>query len=565
MCLLVQWLCGHVIVHCGSWIKQVDGQDLTLSKMRTQSAVFLLLALWVISADAWFWSWTGTTTLAPTVDNEGSGSPVGSGELPSENIATVGQEIIDEAHRIQKLVQTWDETTEAPQLTTAAGSQTGSAPEKETAGISSNFNEPGNGTSSQKGISSEATDFLKFAGNESRPESRLVSDTEGGNRSASGPGNRSVSGFETGPETSWGSGPEIETVRRSKQGEFVHTDNRTLDHRDSEVSRASGVKLNPQKTTWVAGNKIVEGHNLVSKIKLETSSTWNANNSNLSSYHLENFNQGKPITAEVNDSVDTNQFTQKMQPGEITKLPAGESTAKPLLNQVSQTTPTLFTRQALSPTQTATSTSNVSFSPLQTTSRKTTSENSSAQPQVLSQVSAAKHRVVTSQMDHNAIVTQNSLPIPATLSRQTALRWWEPVESQKLAKSPVSAEIPQCLLLETSLPFCSSMVGQHFVVPNYLNQSTAEEVHALLNDWAWLLSSQCHHSLEWFFCLLLVPKCGPVVLLPCRSFCEVLKDSCWTLLDEGHLPVECHTLPEEEEEEEDGYQCLSVSNQKGNH
>lgn len=558
----------------------MDGQDLTLSKMRTQSAVFLLLALRVISADAWFWSWTGTTTLAPTVDNEGSGSPVGSGELPSENIATVGQEIIDEAHRIQKLVQTWDETTEAPQLTTTAGSQTGPAPEKETAGISSNFNEPGNGASSQKGISSEATDFLKFAGSESRLgpglESRLVSDTEGGIRSASGPGNSSVSGFETGPETSWGSGPEIETVRRSKQGEFVHTDNRKLDHRDSEVSTANGVKLNPQKTTWVAGNKTDEGHNLVSvkmeqnidlspqnggqNIKLETSSTWN--NSSLSSYPLENFNQGKPNpTAEVNDSVDTSRLTQKMQPGEITKLPAGESSAKPLLNQVSQTTPTLFTRQTLSPTQTAISTSNVSLSPLETTSRKASSENSSAQPQVLSQVSAAKHRVITGQMDHNENATQKSLPLPATLSRQTALRWWEPVKShEKLAKKP---ESPQCLLLETSLPFCSSMVGQRFVVPNYLNQSTVEEVHALLNDWAWLLRSQCHHSLEWFFCLLLVPKCGPVAMLPCRSFCEVLKDSCWTLLDEGHLPVECHALPEEEEE--DGYQCLSVSNQKGNH
>lgn len=562
----------------------MDGQDLTLSKMRTQSAVFLLLALWVISADAWFWSWTGTTTLAPTVDNEGSGSPVGSGELPSENIATVGQEIIDEAHRIQKLVQTWDETTEAPQLTTTAGSQPGPAPEMETAEISSNFNEPGKGTSSQKGISSEATDFLKFAENESRLgpglEFRLVSDTEGGNRSVSGPGNSSVSGFETGPETSWGSGPEMEIVRRSKQGEFVHTDNRKLDHRDSEVSTANGVKLNPQKTTWVAGNKTDEGHKLVSakseqnidlspqnggqNIKLETSSMWNTNNSNLSSYPLENFNQGKPNpTAEVNDSVDTNRLTQKMQTGEITKLPAGESTAKPLLYQVSHTTPALFTRQALSPTQTAISTSHVSFSPLQTTSRKATSENSSAQPQVLSQVSAAKHRVITSQMDHNENATQKSLPLPA--SRQAALRWWEPVKShEKLAKPPVSAESPQCLLLETSLPFCSFVVGQRFVVPNYLNHSTVEEVHALLNDWAWLLRSQCHHSLEWFFCLLLVPKCGPVALLPCRSFCEVLKDSCWTLLDEGHLPVECHALPEEEEEE-DGYQCLSVSNQKGNH
>ncbi|TKS67622.1 Collagen alpha-1(XVIII) chain [Collichthys lucidus] len=74
------------------------------------------------------------------------------------------------------------------------------------------------------------------------------------------------------------------------------------------------------------------------------------------------------------------------------------------------------------------------------------------------------------------------------------------------------------------------MVGEQFVVPNYLNQSTVEEV-----------------------------QCGSPVSLPCRSFCEVLRDSCWTLLDEGRLPVECHTLPDEED---DGYQCLSVRNRK---
>uniref|UniRef100_A0A8D3CMZ1 Collagen alpha-1(XVIII) chain n=1 Tax=Scophthalmus maximus TaxID=52904 RepID=A0A8D3CMZ1_SCOMX len=126
----------------------------------------------------------------------------------------------------------------------------------------------------------------------------------------------------------------------------------------------------------------------------------------------------------------------------------------------------------------------------------------------------------------------------------------------ELAKS---AESRQCLLIDTALPFCSFMVGERFLMPNYLNQSSVEEVQALMNKWAWLLNSHCHHSLEWFFCLLLVPKCGSPGALPCRSFCEVLQDSCWALLDEGHLPVECHTLPEDED---DGYQCLSVSNQK---
>uniref|UniRef100_A0A3Q3KRJ9 FZ domain-containing protein n=1 Tax=Monopterus albus TaxID=43700 RepID=A0A3Q3KRJ9_MONAL len=134
-----------------------------------------------------------------------------------------------------------------------------------------------------------------------------------------------------------------------------------------------------------------------------------------------------------------------------------------------------------------------------------------------------------------------------------------PAESHtEAAKLALVVESPQCLLLDTALPFCSFMVGERFVLPNYLSQSSVEEVQALLNEWAWLLRSHCHHSLEWFFCLLLVPKCGsqgPLPVLPCRSFCEVLRDSCWMLLDEGRLPVECHTLPDEED---DGYRCLSV-------
>ncbi|KAE8299624.1 Collagen alpha-1(XVIII) chain Endostatin Non-collagenous domain 1 [Larimichthys crocea] len=110
--------------------------------MRTQFGVLFLLALWVAYSDAWFWSWTGTTTLPPTVENEGSGSPAGSGEPPSEDIARVGAEIIDEGHGIQKVVQTRDETTQAPQLTTTTQPKNERVSEKAPAGISSRIHKP---------------------------------------------------------------------------------------------------------------------------------------------------------------------------------------------------------------------------------------------------------------------------------------------------------------------------------------------------------------------------------------------------------------------------------------
>lgn len=136
------------------------------------------------------------------------------------------------------------------------------------------------------------------------------------------------------------------------------------------------------------------------------------------------------------------------------------------------------------------------------------------------------------------------------------------IESEFLVASmPTVTESPRCLPVDSKLPFCTRLGLESFRVPNFLNQSSVEEVQVVLTQWAWLLQSNCHHSLEWFFCLLLTPRCGPPGLLPCRSFCEVLRDSCWTFLDEGRLPVECHSLPEDKH---DGYRCLSVSNQKGN-
>lgn len=99
-----------------------------------------------------------------------------------------------------------------------------------------------------------------------------------------------------------------------------------------------------------------------------------------------------------------------------------------------------------------------------------------------------------------------------------------------------------------------------FTLPNLLNHTSVEEVGAVLQQWAWLTRAGCHHSVEWFLCLLLAPRCpAPSVPqhLPCRSFCHVLQDSCWASLESGRLPVECHLLPEQAP-------CVSVSNWKGN-
>lgn len=123
-----------------------------------------------------------------------------------------------------------------------------------------------------------------------------------------------------------------------------------------------------------------------------------------------------------------------------------------------------------------------------------------------------------------------------------------------------------CIPRGSDWPFCLSLSEVTFSVPNFFNHTQAEDVVAVLNEWGWLLRSGCHHGLEWFFCLLLAPRCHQtsekpgVALLPCRTFCEVLLDSCWTVLQERGLPVACHTLPEGPEPSQS---CVIVSNPKG--
>lgn len=548
--------------------------------MRTQFGVLFLLALWVAYSDAWFWSWTGTTTLPPTVENEGSGSPAGSGEPPSEDIARVGAEIIDEGHGIQKVVQTRDETTQAPQLTTTTQPKNERVSEKAPAGISSRIHKPGNGTSSLKGMGSGGSDHLRFTENVSGLGPGLGSELTSDTGSSLWPG----SGFRSQPETNLRSGFETQGFSEEKQdGEVMPTDYKWLDSEGSAVSQSNEVKLKIQKSQKITHNGKDEDHNLSTKsdysvkvpsktrVHRHSNVSWNANDFNLTKYTHENSTPGDLQTLIVgNNFVDTTQVTKDNKLLEVTQLLDSESIAKhkALPNQVLQTIQISLTRQALSTAQMPTNTPKL-ITQLQTTSKKpdTTSRHIATQPQVPSQAPVASQKGTTRQIGHISDATKASIsekePSQATLISQTTVVWWASAKSHtEVAKSPLAVESPQCLKIDTALPFCSSMVGEQFVVPNYLNQSTVEEVQVLLNNWEWLLRSRCHHSLEWFFCLLLVPKCGSLVALPCRSFCEVLRDSCWTLLDEGRLPVECHTLPDEED---DGYQCLSVRNQKGNH
>lgn len=509
------------------------------TKMKIQSQVYILVALGVVSTDAWFWSWTGTTTLAPTpaVEPEGSGSPAGSGDPPSESFAKLGTEIIDERHGFQNVVHTWNETTVAPVLTTTIQIQNENG--SKAAGKSSPI-KPGNGTTLFKGIGSRTTNVSKL---KLEFEPGMASD----NKSHLWSRLRSESGFGSRSETSWESGIEtvVSSMKKQQKG-LVSDDSRGSDNRSSVMSQEGEIKSQSNhRVTHTDNNsssteRDTTSNNTLENGKPNTTSTWKTVSFNLT-FLQENSSRGDALLAiKSNNSREPTRIIQSNQAVDISQIAGGELATKQEVSHNKILQSSLVVGQMLYTNKTLPSTPKTIISHLQT-AHKTNDVSSVARvySPTLGQPSATTQRETPSPDDH--------IQTPAKTLNQTAER-------------SEQGESPKCLLLDTALPFCS-MTGERFLVPNYLNHTNVTEVQVLLHDWAWLLKSHCHHSLEWFFCLLLVPKCGSVVpLLPCRSVCEVLKDSCWTLLDEGRLPVECHALPDEED---DGYQCLSVSNQKG--
>lgn len=120
----------------------------------------------------------------------------------------------------------------------------------------------------------------------------------------------------------------------------------------------------------------------------------------------------------------------------------------------------------------------------------------------------------------------------------------------------------RCLPLTSALPVCSHLGVERSWLPNYLHHRDIEELWVAAQAWGRLMQTHCHPFLAWFFCLLLLPPCGPGPLLslpPCRQFCEAVEDSCWSHLDGGPLPVACATL----RAQEDGL-CVFIGPAAGN-
>lgn len=168
--------------------------------------------------------------------------------------------------------------------------------------------------------------------------------------------------------------------------------------------------------------------------------------------------------------------------------------------------------------------------------------------------------------DVESVMVSGDKVLPSNLSVTTGGVFEISRTFEGVLDSRIAASDPPCLSVPSDWSICSGKRPTFFTLPNFFNHTSVEEVGAVLQEWAWLTRKGCHPSAEWFLCLLLAPRCpspAAPLHLPCRSFCQVLQDSCWASLENGRLPVECHLLPEGAQQH-GRPACVSVSNWKGN-
>ncbi|XP_073433617.1 uncharacterized protein [Dendrobates tinctorius] len=162
------------------------------------------------------------------------------------------------------------------------------------------------------------------------------------------------------------------------------------------------------------------------------------------------------------------------------------------------------------------------------------------------QIHTPNTHVVYSEGHHNVNSSDHDLLTSTKASTSTAFR--NNITETAFHSPNLTPSDAHCLPVPDNLPLCRQLGIKTFMLPNYLNHTSVLEIQAALHDWEGLLKSHCHHYLERFFCLLLLPRCNPPSSLvsppvPCRGFCKVLQDACWDLLQGAHLPLSCDSLP----------------------
>ncbi|CAI9600610.1 unnamed protein product [Staurois parvus] len=105
----------------------------------------------------------------------------------------------------------------------------------------------------------------------------------------------------------------------------------------------------------------------------------------------------------------------------------------------------------------------------------------------------------------------------------------------------------QCVDIPQDLSLCHNVGYKKMRLPNLLDHETMPEVKQQASSWVPLLAKRCHRDTQLFLCSLFAPICLERPIYPCRSLCEVVRDSCAPVMESYGFPwpemLNCNKFP----------------------
>ncbi|XP_064320006.1 secreted frizzled-related protein 5 isoform X2 [Phalacrocorax carbo] len=125
---------------------------------------------------------------------------------------------------------------------------------------------------------------------------------------------------------------------------------------------------------------------------------------------------------------------------------------------------------------------------------------------------------------------------------------WQP---ESLSHGRFYGREPQCLDIPPDMQLCHDVGYKRMRLPNLLEHETMAEAKQQASSWVPLLAKQCHTDTQLFLCSLFAPVCLDRPVYPCRSLCEVVRDSCAPVMESYGFPwpemLHCGKFPSDHE------------------
>ncbi|NXC39667.1 SFRP5 protein, partial [Penelope pileata] len=110
---------------------------------------------------------------------------------------------------------------------------------------------------------------------------------------------------------------------------------------------------------------------------------------------------------------------------------------------------------------------------------------------------------------------------------------------------------PQCVDIPADMQLCHDVGYKRMRLPNLLEHESMAEAKQQAGSWVPLLAKQCHTDTQLFLCSLFAPVCLERAVYPCRSLCEVVRDSCAPVMESYGFPwpemLHCGKFPSDHE------------------